>query len=62
VAGSPLPLKKITEPVSNRKCGKLSAVFLLKPLKLVFCYLKSKFPLNLKIKYQRFNAKGRPFD
>jgi hypothetical protein len=24
-------------------------------------FSKSKLPLNLKIKYQRFNAKGRPF-
>jgi hypothetical protein len=26
------------------------------------CDLKSKFTLNVKIKYQRFYAKGRPFD
>jgi hypothetical protein len=32
-----------------------------KLLKHVFCDLKSQFPLNLKIKYQRFNAKSRPF-
>jgi hypothetical protein len=27
-----------------------------------FCDLKSKFPLILKIKYQRFNVNGRPLD
>jgi hypothetical protein len=27
-----------------------------------FWHLKSKFPLNVKIKYQRFNAKSRPLD
>jgi hypothetical protein len=27
-----------------------------------FCNLKSKFPLNVKKKYQQFNAKGRPFN
>jgi hypothetical protein len=31
-----------------------------KTLKPVFFDLKSQFPLNSKIKYQRFNAKGRP--
>ncbi len=31
-------------------------IFLLKLLKLVICDLKSKFPLNLTIKYQRFNV------
>jgi hypothetical protein len=30
----------------------------LEPLKPVFCDLKSKFPLILKIKYQRFNGNG----
>jgi hypothetical protein len=27
-----------------------------------FCDLKSKFPLNLKIKYQWFNAEGKPLE
>jgi hypothetical protein len=40
----------------------ISHIFWLKPLKLVFCDLKRKFSLNKKIKYQRFNAKGRPFN
>jgi hypothetical protein len=40
----------------------ISHIFWLKPLKPVFCDLKSKFPLNLKIKYQRFNGNGRPLD
>jgi hypothetical protein len=40
----------------------ISHIFWLKPLKSVFCDLKSKFPLILKIQYQQFNAKGRPFD
>jgi hypothetical protein len=40
----------------------INNIFLLQPLKPVFCYLKRKFPLNLKIKYQRYNAKERPFD
>jgi hypothetical protein len=39
-----------------------SHIFCLKTLKGVSFYLKSKFPLNLKIKYQQFNAKGRLFD
>jgi hypothetical protein len=26
-----------------------------------YCKMKSEFPLNLKIKYQWFNVKGRPF-
>jgi hypothetical protein len=38
-------------------CVLISHIFLLKPLKLVICDLKSKFPLNLKIKYQRLNVK-----
>jgi hypothetical protein len=38
-------------------CVLISHIFLLKPLKLVICDLKSKFPLNLKVKYQRFNVK-----
>jgi hypothetical protein len=40
----------------------ISHIFWLQPLKLVFCNLMSKFSLNLKIKYQWFNAKGRPLD
>jgi hypothetical protein len=40
----------------------ISHIFLLKPLKLFFCDLKSKFPLILKIKYQRFNGNERPLD
>jgi hypothetical protein len=40
----------------------ISHIFWLKLLKPVFCNLKSKFPLIIKIKYQGFNAKGRPFD
>jgi hypothetical protein len=28
----------------------------------VFCDLKSKFPIILKLKYQRFNGNGRPLD
>jgi hypothetical protein len=35
-----------------------SLIFWLKPLKPMFCYLKSKFPLYLKIKHQLFNANG----
>jgi hypothetical protein len=35
----------------------ISHIFLFKPLKLVICNLKSMFPLNLKIKYQRLNVK-----
>jgi hypothetical protein len=31
--------------------------FVLKPLSLAFCNLKSKFLFNLKIKYQQFNGK-----
>jgi hypothetical protein len=27
-----------------------------------YCDLKRKFTLNVNIKYQRFNVKGRPFD
>jgi hypothetical protein len=34
----------------------------LKPQKPAFYDLKSKVPLNLGIKYQRFNANGRPLD
>jgi hypothetical protein len=41
---------------------KISWDYPFKPLKLVFCSLKSKFPLILKIKYQRFNGNGRPLD
>jgi hypothetical protein len=37
-------------------------IFWLEPLKPVFCYLQSKFPLILKIKYQQFNGNGRPLD
>jgi hypothetical protein len=37
-------------------------IFWLKPLKPHFCDLKSKFPLNLKIKYQQFNVWWRPLD
>jgi hypothetical protein len=40
----------------------ISHIFLLKQLKPVLCDLKSKFPLILKIKYQRFNGNGRPLD
>jgi hypothetical protein len=39
----------------------ISHIFLLKPLKPVFLYLKSKFPLNLKRNYQWFNEIKRPF-
>jgi hypothetical protein len=67
-----LPLQ-ITKPVSSRKWRKIiTYVFewafhyqffaegeLLKP---VFCDLKSKFPLILKIKYRRFNGNGRSLD
>jgi hypothetical protein len=35
---------------------------LVKPLRLVFCNLKSKFPLTLKIKYQQFNENERRLD
>jgi hypothetical protein len=35
----------------------ISHIFLLEPLKLVICDLKSKFPLNLKMKDQRLNVK-----
>jgi hypothetical protein len=37
-------------------------MFSLKLLKPVFGNLKSKFPLILKIKYQRFNGNGIPLD
>jgi hypothetical protein len=40
----------------------ISHIFWLKPLKPVFYDLKSKFPLILKIKYQRFNGNERPLD
>jgi hypothetical protein len=40
----------------------ISHIFWLKPLKPFFFYLKSKFPLILKIKYQRFNGNGRSLD
>jgi hypothetical protein len=40
----------------------ISHIFWLKPLKPVFCDLKSKFALILKIKYQWFNGNGRPLD
>ncbi len=40
--------------------NKPHTVFWLKPKKPVFCNLNSKFPLNLKIKYQLFKTKGRP--
>jgi hypothetical protein len=40
----------------------ISNIFWLKPLKLVFCDLKSKFPLILKIKYQLFNGNGKSLD
>jgi hypothetical protein len=33
-----------------------------KLLKLVFGNLKSRVPSILKIEYQQFNVKGRPFD
>jgi hypothetical protein len=39
-----------------------ATVFCIKTVKPVFCDLKSKFPLKLKIKYQHFNVKGRPID
>jgi hypothetical protein len=39
-----------------------SHIFWLEPLNLVFGDLKSKFPLILKIKYQRFTGNGRPLD
>jgi hypothetical protein len=47
-------------PDNPLKC--ISNIFQLKPLKSMFCNLKSKFPLNVQIKYQLFNVKGRPFD
>jgi hypothetical protein len=40
----------------------ISHTFWLKPLKPAFCTSKSKFPFNVKKKYQRFYAKGRPYD
>jgi hypothetical protein len=40
----------------------ISHIFWLKPLDPVFGNLKSKFPLLLKIKYQRFNGNERPHD
>jgi hypothetical protein len=40
----------------------ISHIFWLKPLKPVFCDLKRKFTLILKIKYQRLNGNGRPLD
>ncbi len=39
----------------------ISYKFRLKPLKPGFHNLKSELSLNVKIKYQRFQAKGRPF-
>jgi hypothetical protein len=38
-------------------CILISYIFWLKLLKPNFCDLKSKFSLNKKIKYQRFNVK-----
>jgi hypothetical protein len=38
-------------------CVLISHIFFLKSLKLVICDLKSKFPLNLKIKNLRFKVK-----
>jgi hypothetical protein len=40
----------------------ISHIFWLKPLKPVFWDLKRKFPLILKIKYQRLIGIGRPLD
>jgi hypothetical protein len=40
----------------------ISHIFWLKPMKLVFGNLKSKFPLILKIEYQWFNGNERPLD
>jgi hypothetical protein len=40
----------------------MSHIFLLKLLEPVLCCLKSMFPFTSKIKYQRFNENGRPFD
>jgi hypothetical protein len=40
----------------------ISHIFWFKPLKPVYCDLKRKFALILKIKCQRFNGNGRPFD
>ncbi len=40
----------------------ISHIFWLKLLKPFFCDLKSKFPIILKIKYQRFNENGRPLN
>jgi hypothetical protein len=40
----------------------ISQIFWLEPLKLFFCDLKGEFPLKLKRKYQRFNAKENAFD
>jgi hypothetical protein len=37
-------------------CVLISQIFWLKPLKLIFCNLKKKHALNLKIKYQRFKV------
>ncbi len=43
---------------ADQGCRQVSTshIFLLKPLKPVFCYLKSKFSLILKIKYKFFNG------
>jgi hypothetical protein len=42
---------------AKAQCILMSHIFWLKPLKPNFCDLKSKFHLNLKIKYQQFNVK-----
>jgi hypothetical protein len=39
----------------------ISHIFWLKPLKPVFCDLKSKSPLILKIKYQQFQCERKTF-
>ncbi len=40
----------------------VSHMFWLKPLRPVFCNLKSKFSLTLKIKHQQFNRNERPLN
>jgi hypothetical protein len=40
----------------------ISHILLLKLLKRVYWDLQAMFPLNLKIKFQWYNVKGRPLD
>jgi hypothetical protein len=47
---------------SGRPIEMESHIFWFKSLKLDFFALKDKFLLKVKIKYQQFNAKGRPFN